>query len=313
MSMLWDNDSPKHLLARGIWDESMWGALLEAIDHKSPHLLWLIDQYDYIQCPKSKIYAQIVADKLLSKRLFEVYDRMCMMFSYIDTNALALSYSCKNQMKAVRTVLKGSPPTDDILEHLLENGRYRLMKMIVENYPNLNYFPAIKIGLNQMMRGSKFIQKQRHKTLCMLGEQQIKTHPQDLAPLLHCLVELDVEDALNLLPYADDDLRAQLFITSARTDYNFDSLFSTQYDPDIYIKAMMNAAYYGQTTYVDQLWEYTDLDATHACILKTGEISPAAIYFYQRLDEQRSREQQRELLLEAAGQECEHQKTSRRL
>jgi len=315
MPMLWGNDSPKHLLARGIWDESMWGALIEAIDHKSPHLLWLIEQYDYIQCPKRKIYAQIVADKLLTKRLFEAYDRMSMMFSYIDTNALALSCSYKNQMKAVHTVLKGSPPTDDILEHLLENGRYRLMKMIVENYPDLNYFPAIKIGLNQIMRGSTFIQNQRYKTLCMLGKQHIKTHPQDLAPLLHHLIKLRVVDvdALDLLPYADDDLRAQLFITSARTDYNFDSLFSTQYDPDIYTKAMMNAAYYGQTTYVDQLWEYTDLDATHACILETGEISPAAIYFYQRLDEQRSREQQRELLLEAAEQECEHQKTSRKL
>jgi len=315
MSMLWDNDSPKHLLARGIWDESMWGALLEAIDHKSPHLLWLIEQYDYIQCPKSKIYAQMVANKLLTKRLFEVYNRMSMMFSYIDTNALALSYSCKNQMKAVHTVLKGSPPADDILEHLLKNGRYRLMKMIVENYPNLNYFPAIKIGLNQMMRGSKFIQKQRYKTLCMLGGQQIKTHPQDLAPLLHHLIKLHVVDvdALDLLPYADDELRAQLFITSARNNHYFDSLFSTQYDPDIYTKAMLNAAHYGQTTCVDQLWEHTNLDATHECILKTGEISPAAIYFYQRLDEQRSREQQRQLLLEAAQQEREHQKKSHRL
>lgn len=313
MSMLWDNDSPKHLLSRGISNESMWGALLEAIDHKSPHLSWLISQYDYAHCPKKKVYAQILANKLLTKRLFDVYAHMSTVFSHVDTIALALSYVQKNQMKAVHTVLNECAPTDTILKHLLEKGCYRVIKMIVENYPSLNYFPAIKIGLNQRWWGSNFVQQQRYKTLCLLGEQQIKTHPQDLAPLLHYLVEQSVEDLLGLLPYADDALRAQLFITSARKDYFFDTLFSPHYDSDIYTKAMKNAARYGRNTCVDQLWEHTDVDDTHACMLKKGRTTPATKYFYQRLDEQHAREKQRRLLLEAVEQEHEQQKVSRRL
>lgn len=313
MSMLWDNDSPKHLLSRGISNESMWGALLEAIDHKSPHLSWLIAQYDYAHCAKRKIYAQTLANKLLTKRLFDVYAHMSMVFSHTDTIALALSYVQKNQMKAVHTILNASAPIDSILEQLLEKGCYRVIKMIVENYPSLNYFPAIKIGLNQKWRGSNFVQQQRHKTLCLLGEQHIKTHPQDLAALLNYLVEQYVEDLLGLLPYADDALRAQLFITSAHNNYYFDTLFSTHYSSDIYTKAMMNAARYGKSTCVDQLWEHTDVDDTHACMLKKGRTTPATKYFYQRLDEQHSREKQRRLLLEAVEQEHEQQKVSRRL
>jgi len=303
MSMLWGNDSPKHLLARGIWDESMWGALLEAIDHKSPHLLWLIDQYDYIQCPKRKIYAKIVAEKLLNKRLFGVYTQMTPMFSNLNTIQLALWQAYSKSAKAVQTVFQNTPPSFEILRHVFDKGYYHWMAYLVSAYPQVNYFSFLQQVVEKGPLVSQALQHKRDKILKLLCSHHLKHHPEDLEKILHFSIGKNCVSIVSfLLPQTDEAQRAQLFVTAASTTCFFDNLFSTTYSTEIYTKAMLQAVFYGRNICMDKLWEHADVEEVHTEIYHNGYTNSLMLYFYQRLDEQHTREQQRQLLIEAVGQ-----------
>ena len=303
MSMKWNNDSPKHLLARGICNETMWGALMEAIEHKSPHLLWLIDQYEYAQCPKRKIYAKIVANKLLNKRLFGVYTQMTPMFSHLNTTQLALRRAYSKSAKAVQTVLQNTPPPLEILQYLFDNGHYRWMAHVVSEHPQVNYLPTLqKVVVGGGPWGSQATQHKREKILNLLCSQHLKQHPEDLEKILDFSIEKNCASIVSfLLPQADEVLRAQLFVTAASTTCFFDNLFSTQYSTEIYTKAMLQGVFYGRNICIDKLWEYADVEKVHTQVREGGYTNQYMLYFYQRLDEQHTREHQRHLLIEAVG------------
>lgn len=65
---------------------------------------------------------------------------------------------------------------------------------------------------------------------------------------------------------------------------------------------MLQAVFYGRNLCVDKLWEHADVDKVHTQIREGGYTNQYMLYFYQRLDEQHTREQQRQLLIEAVGQ-----------
>jgi len=303
MSMKWNNDSPKHLLARGICDETMWGALMEAIEHKSPHLLWLIDQYEYAQCPKRKIYAKIVANKLLKKRLFGVYTQMIPMFSNLNTIQLALWQAYSKSAKAVQTVFQNTPPSFEILRHVFDKGYYHWMAYLVSAYPQVNYFSFLQQVVEKGPLVSQALQHKRDKILKLLCSHHLKHHPEDLEKILHFSIGKNCVSIVSfLLPQTDEAQRAQLFVTAASTTCFFDNLFSTTYSTEIYTKAMLQAVFYGRNICMDKLWEHADVEEVHTEIYHNGYTNSLMLYFYQRLDEQHTREQQRQLLIEAVGQ-----------
>lgn len=309
MSMLWNNESPQHLLHRGVWDDSMWGALLEAIKHKSMHLPWLINQYDYTQCPKRKIYAHFVANMLLNKRLFNVFQQMLPAFSHLDLHALAFTHCYKGRLKAVNTALNNAPPPLSMLRHLIENGHSRWVKLVMKQHPQYDYLPVIEECIRGPKPGNTFVGQQRGKIIHMLALHQVQQQPEDLENLLHIAIEeRDISVIHCLLPLADQKVCAQLLITAVKNNFEYFTFFSQAYDKDIYSQAMVNAAYYGNNECVDNLWAYTDVEDAHTRIYDGGYTNKNCLYFYERLEQER----QRCLLMEAVQRE--HDETvSRRL
>ena len=312
MSLLWNNESPKHVLRRGVCDETMWAALLEAIERKSPHLSWLIDQYEYAQCPKRKIYAPILGQKLLTQRLFDEYIRLSAVFSHLDTDAKALPFVYNRRVKAVATVLKTASPTFRILDWILFRGRYRLMKSLIAHHPNFDYQSVIEKNIQNLKCGNAIGRQKKVKILTMLCLHQVKNYPEHLENLLHTSIKGACPEVVScLLPLADNTVRATLFVTAAEENFEFSTFFSRSYPQDIYTQAMVNAARRGYNQCVDQLWEYTDVDQVHRCIRDNGLTHINMLYFYERLDEHHLRQNLRRLLMQASGEE--HHQGIRRL
>lgn len=304
MSVLWNNGSATHLFDDGIWEETLWMALRDAIEHNSPLLQWLITAFDFAHSPSKELYADTLARMLLKQRNFATYTQLVGVFSEINTKPILSMCVYANSIKAVDTILQNTPPPQWFVSTLLWNGKHRWIKHILKMHSAVDYFEAIeknikRIGSNSIAKTQRMI-----KSLQSICLHHAQLHPASAAIMLYRAVENHSNDLIaHLLPLVGETDRDHCFIAAAGNNNHFETFLSPRYSDQTYAWAMFNAAVRGRNDCVDKLWDYTDVDNVYQIFQHMGHINEKALYFYQRLEDQQLREQQRCLLMDVVVHE----------